>query len=83
MALDSCPGVHESAVVGAPDPEFGERVVAFVVGDGSADLDTDELLAQLRSQLATFKVPRSVVVIDQLPRNSMGKIQKSVLRNID
>ena len=84
MVLDECAGVVESAVVGLPDPEFGERVVAFVVPDSdSADIDAEDLLSQLRSQLASFKVPRIVQFIHELPRNSMGKVQKVALRASD
>ena len=81
MVLDSCDGVHESAVVGLPDPEFGERVVAFVVADGTVELDIEQLDAVLRLELASFKVPRVMTLLDELPRNSMGKVQKTVLRN--
>ena len=81
MVLDDCDGVLESAVVGLPDPDFGERVAAFVVADGTATIDTEKIATELRSQLASFKVPRSIEVVEELPRNSMGKIQKAALRN--
>lgn len=83
MILDDCPGVHESAVVGTPDLDFGENVVAFVVADGTTKVDSEGLTAEMQTKLAGFKVPRSIVFIDELPRNSMGKVQKSVLRKID
>ena len=81
MVLDDCDGVLESAVVGLPDPDFGERVAAFVVADATATIDTEKIATELRSQLASFKVPRSIEVVEELPRNSMGKIQKAALRN--
>lgn len=84
MVLDECTGVIESAVVGLPDPEFGEQVVAFVVAEGEAtDAFADDLRGEVRSQLAGFKVPRVVRFIDRLPRNSMGKVQKAALRKAD
>ncbi len=81
MALDECNGVHESAVVGLPHPDLGEQVVAFVVADGTTSLTAHELQSTLRSQLAPFKVPKSIRLLDELPRNSMGKVQKVALRN--
>lgn len=81
MLLDEQPGVHESAVVGAPDPDFGERVIAFVVGNGTVELDPNSLTTELKSKLASFKVPKEIAFIEELPRNSMGKVQKSALRN--
>jgi malonyl-CoA/methylmalonyl-CoA synthetase len=83
LILDGCQGVTESAVVGHPDSDFGESVVAYVVGDGTCELDASELRAALAISLASFKLPKSFVFIDELPRNTMGKIQKSVLRSID
>ena len=80
LLLDEQPGVLESAVVGAPHPDFGESVVALVVADGSCALDTNDLQESLSGQLARFKQPRRVVLIDELPRNAMGKVQKNVLR---
>jgi len=83
LALDALPGVFESAVVGAPHPEFGESPVAFVVRDPAAsDDEADEraIMAALGETLARFKQPRHVFAIDALPRNTMGKVQKNVLR---
>ncbi len=81
LILDECSGVIESAVVGLPDPEFGERVVAYVVTDDEPDDGVaNELIGQLQARLASFKVPRSIQFIDELPRNSMGKVQKALLR---
>ncbi len=82
MILDDCPGVAESAVVGTADDEFGERPIAFVVKDGSAPLDLAQIEALLREKLASFKIPESIEILDELPRNSMGKVQKSQLRRL-
>jgi malonyl-CoA/methylmalonyl-CoA synthetase len=76
--LDALPGVTESAVIGVPHPDFGETVVAILVG--APDLDTGAILAAARDQLAGFKLPRRLVVQSELPRNAMGKVQKNVLR---
>jgi len=81
LILDDCDGVAESAVVGQPDPDFGERVIAYVVADEGKPPAPEALEATLRESLAAFKVPRSYVFIDELPRNTMGKVQKVMLRN--
>jgi malonyl-CoA/methylmalonyl-CoA synthetase len=73
--------VSESAVIGVPHADFGEGVVAVVqVHDRAAGLDVDGLVHRLRSELASYKVPKQVVVADELPRNALGKIQKNVLK---
>jgi len=77
-AIDALPGVVESAVVGAPHPDFGEAVVAFVVGD--AALDEATIVAGLADPLARFKQPKRVILTPALPRNAMGKVQKAELR---
>ncbi len=69
------PGVREVAVFGAPDREYGEVLVAFVVGD----VDAEEVVEACRSQLASFKVPRKVEIVDELPRNATGKVLKREL----
>lgn len=78
LVLDDFDGVVESAVVGLPDDDLGERVHAFLVVN--ADIDLDELSTHARSQLASFKIPKGFDFIDALPRNAMGKVQKSLLR---
>jgi malonyl-CoA/methylmalonyl-CoA synthetase len=79
--LDALPGVAESAVIGVPDADFGEAVVAVVVPRDGASLDAAALVAALRGEIAGFKIPRRVHVVDELPRNAMGKVQKNVLRD--
>ena len=77
-ALDELPGVAASAVIGVPHPDFGEAVVACVVGK----VEPEAMRAALRERLAGFKIPKRVLVVDELPRNAMGKVQKAELRRI-
>jgi malonyl-CoA/methylmalonyl-CoA synthetase len=76
MVLDDLPGVVESAVIGAPHPDFGEGVVAVVVGEG----EPAALIAEARKQLAGYKAPKALVFVKELPRNAMGKVTKAALR---
>ena len=78
--LDQMEGVEESAVVGIPDPDFGEAVAAVIVGKPGHSLTESGVIGALRGEIAQFKVPKLVVFEDQLPRNAMGKVQKSLLR---
>lgn len=78
--LDALAGVSESAVVGLPDPDFGEAVTAAVVAEAGVTLDPEELRALARAELAAFKVPKRIHVLDALPRNTMGKVEKAKLR---
>ena len=80
-ALNNLPGVLESAVVGVPHPDFGEAGCAFVLAKVGVTLDPAALLQALKAQLANFKVPKQCVVLPELPRNAMGKVQKNVLRD--
>ena len=80
LVLDALPGVMESAVIGVPHPDFGEAVTAVLVGKPGASLLEAEIVAQLKTQLANYKVPKRVHVVDELPRNAMGKVQKNLLR---
>jgi malonyl-CoA/methylmalonyl-CoA synthetase len=79
--IDELPGVKESAVIGVPHPDFGEGVIAAVVPDGSEEISEKSIVAALSGRLARFKQPKRVFVVDQLPRNTMGKVQKNVLRD--
>jgi malonyl-CoA/methylmalonyl-CoA synthetase len=79
--LNEMPGVVESAVVGVPHPDFGECVIAVVVPQGGAALEEEALIATLKRQIANFKVPKRVFIVDELPRNAMGKVQKQLLRD--
>ena len=78
--LNELPGVAESAVIGVPHPDFGEAVVAVVVPRTDAALDTDAMISALKVRIANFKVPKRVFVEAELPRNTMGKVQKNLLR---
>jgi malonyl-CoA/methylmalonyl-CoA synthetase len=80
MELDALSGVLESAVFGIPHPDLGEGVTAVVVPLPSATLSEVDLINSLQTRLARYKVPKRVLLIDELPRNAMGKVQKNVLR---
>ena len=81
LALADHPAVEMSAVVGCPDAEWGERVVALVVRRaGLAAVNEDDLIAFCRQRLAVYKAPRRVIFVDALPRNALGKVQKVQLR---
>ncbi|MBN9015831.1 MAG: malonyl-CoA synthase [Rhizobiales bacterium] len=79
--IDALPGVIESAVIGVPHPDLGEGVVAVVVRDGRNDVSAGAILGALTERLARFKLPRHIDFVDELPRNTMGKVQKNVLRD--
>ena len=78
--LNDMVGVAESAVVGVPHADFGEAVVAVVVARAGATPDVAALINELKGKIANFKVPKRVFVVDELPRNAMGKVQKNLLR---
>ena len=78
--INDMPGVAESALVGVPHPDFGEVGVAVVIPKPGAALDSAQIVATLKSQLANFKIPKQCFVVGELPRNTMGKVQKNVLR---
>jgi malonyl-CoA/methylmalonyl-CoA synthetase len=80
LLLDTMPGVSESAVIGVPHADFGEAVVAVVVAHHDAALNEADIITRLKAQLANFKVPKRVYVVKELPRNTMGKVQKNELR---
>jgi malonyl-CoA/methylmalonyl-CoA synthetase len=79
--LNEMPGIAESAVVGVPHPDFGEAVIAVVVARPGAQPDAGSMIGALKSQIANFKVPKQVFVVPELPRNTMGKVQKNLLRD--
>ena len=78
--LNDLPGVAESAVVGVPHPDFGEVGVAVLIARPGAQPDGTAVLAQLKTQLANFKIPKRCFIATELPRNTMGKVQKNLLR---
>ncbi len=78
--LDALPGVLESAVIGVYDADFGEAVTAVLVAQAGHLLREADIIAQLRGEIASFKVPKRVHIVDALPRNAMGKVEKNVLR---
>jgi malonyl-CoA/methylmalonyl-CoA synthetase len=79
LEIDALPGVVESAVIGLPHPDFGEAVTAVVVGDEGLTSEA-AIVTALRVKLAGYKLPKRVIFVDALPRNSMAKVQKNVLR---
>lgn len=79
--IDSLPGVLESAVIGLPHPDFGEGVTAVVVREPGAAIDEKAVIGALAEHLAKYKQPKRVLFVDELPRNTMGKVQKNLLRD--
>ena len=79
--IDAMPGVVESAVIGVPHADFGEGVTAVLVCSEDADVTEAGVLTALDGRLAKFKMPKRVFVVDELPRNAMGKVQKNILRD--
>ncbi len=80
LVLDEQTGVLESAVVAAPHADFGEGVVAILVAQSGQSIDIDAVKTEVAKTLAKFKQPKKYMVLDALPRNTMGKVQKNVLR---
>ena len=79
-ALASHPAVAESSVIGVTDEKFGERLSAFVVLEPGVTVDEEELKQHVRNHLASYKVPREIVFLDELPRNAVGKILRKDLK---
>ena len=82
MVIDAIEGVEESAVIGVPHPDFGEGVVAVVARAAGAKITPAEIAAVVGVELAAFKRPKTSIIVDELPRNAMGKVQKAELRNL-
>ncbi|NBW00243.1 MAG: malonyl-CoA synthase [Betaproteobacteria bacterium] len=80
MLIDEMAGVDESAVIGVPHPDFGEAVTAVVVPKPGALLNPQAMIAEIKTRIANYKVPKAIHIVQTLPRNAMGKVQKTVLR---
>ncbi|MGE0000345.1 MAG: malonyl-CoA synthase, partial [Ilumatobacteraceae bacterium] len=78
--IDGLDGVLDTAVIGVTDADFGEAVVAVLVPEPGATVDAANVREQARRHLAAFKVPKQVHVVEALPRNAMGKVEKAALR---
>ena len=79
--INEMTGVAESAVIGVPHPDFGEVGVAVVIAKSAANVQPEAVLAELKAKLANFKIPKRCFVVAELPRNTMGKVQKNLLRD--
>ena len=79
--LDDRPGVLESAVIGVPCPDFGETPVAILVPSSSTPPDIAQIEKDIKKSIARYKHPRKIILANELPRNTMGKVQKNILRN--
>lgn len=82
LLIDDLPDVLESAVIGLPHSDFGEAVAAVVVPESGAELSSEQVVSHVREHAANFKIPKKVFVVDSLPRNAMGKVQKNRLREL-
>ena len=80
LVLDAQSGVAESAVIGVPHRDLGETVIGVIVAEHGQSPDLDAIMAAVQISLARFKHPRRLLVVPELPRNSMGKVQKNILR---
>ncbi len=80
IIMNGLDGVQETAVIGVPHPDFGEGVVAVIVLEGNTKIDESNLISLLKKELATYKVPKRIFKISELPLNVMGKVQKNTLR---
>jgi malonyl-CoA/methylmalonyl-CoA synthetase len=79
--INDVAGVLESAVFGVPHPDFGESVIAAIIAEPGGSLNAETIAAQVETLLARFKHPRRYIMMDALPRNTMGKVQKNILRD--
>lgn len=82
LVIDSIDGVVESAVIGVPHPDFGEGVVAVVARMPGSGIVSQDIAAVVNGELAAFKRPKMSIIVDELPRNAMGKVQKAELRKL-
>jgi malonyl-CoA/methylmalonyl-CoA synthetase len=80
LEIDALPGIVESAVIGLPHSDFGESVAAVVVAERGSSIDEQSIVTEISNRLAAYKRPRRIFFVEQLPRNSMGKVQKNLLR---
>ena len=78
--IDELNGVNESAIIGAPHPDFGEAVIAIIVPHSGVKITVEDIMSTLQQRLAKFKCPKSIFFVNALPRNTMGKVQKNELR---
>jgi len=74
------PGVAEVAVVGVADADLGQRIEAVIVAEGGASINADDVIAHVAAQLSIHKRPRNVHIVESLPRNALGKVQKAQIR---
>jgi malonyl-CoA/methylmalonyl-CoA synthetase len=81
LVLDAQPGVLESAVIGVPHRDLGETVIGVIVAEPGEQPDLDRIMAAVQATLARFKHPRRLIVVPELPRNTMAKVQKNILRD--
>ena len=81
IILDDVEGVYESAIIGVPHPDFGEGVLAVVVLAKGADLSEESIKNNLKQKIAAYKRPKNIFFVDELPRNTMGKVLKNILRD--
>ena len=82
LVIDEIDGILESAVIGIPNKDFGEAVAALIVYEkNQCTPEVEEILKRLKEKISNFKVPKQIVAIDELPRNTMGKVQKNILRD--
>ncbi len=80
VVMDNLSGIEESGVIGVPHADFGEAVVAFVIESNKNTLMESKLISELKHCIANFKVPKRIIFLDELPKNTMGKVQKNILR---
>lgn len=81
LMLDEVEGIKESAIIGLPHKDFGEAVTAIIIPEDMNNIpDTQLIINRLKQELANYKVPKKIIVLEQLPRNTMGKVQKNILR---